>query len=423
MRVGMRICILTLGSRGDVQPYVALARGLDAAGHQTAVCASPAFRSFIEGNGVEFASFDTGDPQAMLRSPEGQAAFRSTRNPLALFEALTRLLEPVLEKGYTDACQATVGADALLASPGGLPIVHALNQSRGIPFAGALLQPCHATRDFGSWLFPDVPEWLPFKGGVRRLSYAATWQMLYRLIRKANDAARSRVLGLGPGENPFSVMLRERWPMLYGFSSSVVPRPSDWGPEIEETGYWFLDRPSGWTPPKALEDFLDAGPKPICVGFGSMPSLDPERTTALFTRALERAGQRGLLLTGWGGLTRASLPDSVFALEGAPHDWLYPRVAAVVHHGGAGTTAAALRAGAPALVVPFIADQRFWGRRVTALGAGLGPVAQKKLDVDGLAGMLRALVENPSFGERARNVADALAREDGVARAVAALPF
>jgi len=419
----MRICILTLGSRGDVQPYLALARGLDAAGHRTTICGTPAFRPFVESYGLEFASFDTGDPQALLRSPEGQAVFRSARNPVALFRGLCRLLEPVLEKGYTEACQATEGADALLVSPGALPIAHALHEQRGIPFAGAFLQPNHPTSAFGSWLFPEVPAWLPFRGSLRRASYSATWHVLFRIIRAANDGARSRVLGLGPAANPFAVMLRERWPTLYGFSSAVVPRPPDWGSELALTGYWFLDRPVSWSPPRELTDFLAAGPAPICVGFGSMPSTDPEQTTELFARALALAGLRGILLTGWGGLARAKLPDSMLALESAPHDWLFPRVAAVVHHGGAGTTAAALRAGVPALVIPFIADQRFWGQQLTALGAGLGPLSRRRLTAERLAEALRALVENPAFRTRAAQIGASLAREDGVARAVAALPF
>jgi sterol 3beta-glucosyltransferase len=210
---------------------------------------------------------------------------------------------------------------------------------------------------------------------------------------------------------------------LYGFSSTVVPRPADWGSELALTGYWFLDRTRDWKPPRELEQFLAAGPKPICVGFGSMPSVDPEQTTELFTRALALAGRRGILLTGWGGLARARLPETVLALDAAPHDWLFPRVAAVVHHGGAGTTAAALRAGVPALVVPFIADQRFWGQRLTALGAGLGPLPRRQLQPEPLASALRALVENPAYGARAAKISEQLSREDGVARAVAALPF
>jgi UDP:flavonoid glycosyltransferase YjiC (YdhE family) len=419
----MRICILTLGTRGDVQPYVALARGLDAAGHRTVVCAAPSFQPFIESHSVEFASFDTGDPQALLNSAEGQSVLRSTRNPFALFRDLCRLLEPMLEKGYAEACWATEGADALLTSPGALPIAQALHERRNVPIAGAFLQPSHPTHEFGSWLFPDVPAWLPLRGNLCRASYHATWNVLYRIIRAGNDAARSRVLGLDPGANPFSIMLRERWPTLYGFSSAVVPRPSDWGPELALTGYWFLDRLPGWAPSRELTDFLADGPAPICVGFGSMPSANPEQTTELFARALALSGQRGILLTGWGGLARARLPETVLALESAPHDWLFPRVAAVVHHGGAGTTAAALRAGVPGLVTPFIADQRFWGQRLNALGAGLGPMTRRQLSPEALASALRALVLNPAYRTRAAQVAGVLAREDGVARAIAAMPF
>ncbi len=419
----MRVCILTLGSRGDVQPYVALARGLDAAGHQTTVCAAPAFRQLIESHGVAFASFDTGDPQALLRSPEGQAVFKAAWNPVVMVRNLSRLLEPVLEKGYAEACLATSGADALLAAPGALPIAHALYESQEIPFAPALLQPGHPTRAFGTWLFPEIPRWLPFAGSLRRASHRVTWEVLFRIIRGANDAARARLLGLGPAVNPFSFMLRERWPTLYGYSGAVVPKPPDWGPEIELTGYWFLDRRPDWKPPRGLEDFLAAGPKPICVGFGSMPSADPEQTTELFTRALARAGLRAVMLTGWGGLARAQLPETVFALDGAPHDWLFPRVSAVVHHGGAGTTAAALRAGVPALVIPFIADQRFWGSRLRALDAGPGFLARRRLQPEPLAAALRDLVDNPAWRAGAQRVSELLAREDGVARAVAAMPF
>jgi hypothetical protein len=320
-------------------------------------------------------------------------------------------------EGLPEACQVAEGR--CCSPPGALPIAQALHERRAVPFAGAFLQPNHPTREFGSWLFPELPAWLPFRGDLRRASYHATWHVLFRIIRAANDAARSRVLDLGPGDNPFAVMLRERLPTLYGLSSAVLPRPADWGPELSLTGYWFLDRLPGWTPPRELTDFLAAGPAPICVGFGSMPSVDPEQTTELFTRALALAGRRGILLTGWGGLTRARLPESVLALESAPHDWLFPRVAAVVHHGGAGTTAAALRAGVPALVIPFIADQRFWGQRLTALGAGLGPLARRQLSPEPLAAARRASgpptarAEQIAASSRARGLARSLFRSDG----------
>jgi sterol 3beta-glucosyltransferase len=419
----MRVCILTLGSRGDVQPYVALARGLDAAGYSTALLADPSFRSFIEGAGVEWRSFETGDPRALLHSEQGRDLVRSMANPIRLVREMARLLEPLLEKGYTEACQNTQDADAILVAPTALPLAQALRDSRGVPFAGAFLQPAHATREFASWILPDPPRWLPFRGALCRASQRVGWGLMFRVIGRAFDRARERVFGLPPAPNPFVAMGRERWPTLYGFSSSVIPRPADWGPEIALTGYWFLDRDTRWQPPAALEAFLAAGPPPICVGFGSMPSPDPSALAREVVRALGVAGQRGLLLSGWGALAGVELPETVFALEGAPHDWLFPRVAAVVHHGGAGTTSAALRAGVPSLVVPFMADQRFWGERVAALGAGPGPFPRRKLDAQRFGAALRALVGNPRHREGAQRAAAALASEDGVARAVAALPF
>ena len=419
----MRICILTLGSRGDVQPYVALARGLAQAGYDAALCAAPIFRSFIEGHGVEWRSFDTGDPRAMIHSPEAKALVAGMANPVRMVRELVHLLEPLLEKGYTEACQNTGDADALLVAPTVLPLAQALHQKSGVPFAGAFLQPAHATREFPSWILPELPRWLPFRGALCRLSARFGWELLFGVAGRVYDRARQRVFGLPPAGNPFRALERERWPTLYGFSPSVVPRPADWGPQVEVTGYWFMERDPAWRPPAALEAFLEAGPPPICVGFGSMPSLDPVALTREVVRALELAGRRGILLSGWGGLAGIDLPDSVLALEAAPHDWLFPRVAAVVHHGGAGTTSAALRAGVPSLVVPFMADQRFWGERVARLGAGPRPFSRKRFSAERFAAALRELVGDPRHAEGASRCAGALASEDGVARAVAALPF
>jgi UDP:flavonoid glycosyltransferase YjiC (YdhE family) len=418
----MRLRILTLGSRGDVQPYVALARGLATAGYDVALCAAPSFRSFIEAHGVAWRCFDTGDPRALLQSEEGRALVAHSQNPIALVRGLMRMLEPLLEKGYQDAAQCAADADALIVAPTALAVAQSLHEKSGLPVVGAFLQPGHPTREFGSWLFPDVPDWLPFAGALRKLSHRVTTSLLFRLGRRGNDRGRERVLGLGPARNPFAQLFAERWPTLYGFSRTVVPRPSDWGAEIDVTGYWFLSSGADFRPPARLSEFLDAGPPPICVGFGSMPAHDAALLTREVLRGIELAGRRALLLTGWGALAPGELPDSVLALDATPHDWLFPRVAAVVHHGGAGTTAAALRAGVPSLVVPFIADQKFWGDRVAALGAGPRPISQRRLTAERFAAALREL-DSDRYRDAARAVGRALSAEDGLGRAAAALPF
>jgi sterol 3beta-glucosyltransferase len=180
------------------------------------------------------------------------------------------------------------------------------------------------------------------------------------------------------------------------------------------TGYWFLDRP-GWRPPDELVDFLGVRP-PVSVGFGSMNNMDPEEITTRVLEALRRSDQMGILLTGWGGIGSADLPDEVFKTEGVPYDWLFDRVRAAVHHGGAGTTAASLRAGLPTVVVPFFLDQVFLGRRVTKLGAGPEPVPRKELTSDRIAAAIRRAATDPDMEKRVRLLGEKIRAENGVAR-------
>jgi sterol 3beta-glucosyltransferase len=168
-----------------------------------------------------------------------------------------------------------------------------------------------------------------------------------------------------------------------------------------------------------LERFLAAGEPPVYVGFGSMAGRNPERTTRIVIAALQQAGLRGVLATGWGGLATNEVPATLHLLDQAPHDWLFPRMAAVAHHGGAGTTAAGLRAGCPTIICPFFGDQPFWGRRVHELGAGSRPVPQKQLTSDKLAAALRDAVGNASIRRQALALRDRIRSEDGIAKAVA----
>jgi sterol 3beta-glucosyltransferase len=206
---------------------------------------------------------------------------------------------------------------------------------------------------------------------------------------------------------------------LYGVSRHLLPSPPDWDAGSFMTGAWFLDEGAGWTPPTGLAAFLAAGPPPVYVGFGSMAGPDAARLAAVALEALARAGQRAVLATGWGGLALPpALPDGVHALEAAPHDRLFPRMAAVVHHGGAGTTHEGLRWGRPTVICPVFGDQPFWGRRVAALGAGPPPLPHRGLTPDRVGAAIRAAVESPAIGRRAAKLGALVRAEPGVARAV-----
>jgi sterol 3beta-glucosyltransferase len=197
-----------------------------------------------------------------------------------------------------------------------------------------------------------------------------------------------------------------------------VPKPPDWNESSVVTGYWFLDD-KGWVMPPSLRGFLDASSPPVYVGFGSIPSTDPVRTTAMVVEALAIAGQRGILASGWGGLTAGFMSDRIYMLDVVPHDRMFPYVAAVVHHGGAGTTAAGLRAGKPTVICPFFGDQPFWGRQVARLGAGPAPVLHKDLTASRLAQAILVAVEDVGVRTRAAQLGERIRAEDGVGRAVA----
>jgi UDP:flavonoid glycosyltransferase YjiC (YdhE family) len=235
------------------------------------------------------------------------------------------------------------------------------------------------------------------------------------------NALRTQQLGL-PAHTPRSYLAaKHTTPIVYGFSRLVVPRPADWPARVVISGYWFLDEGQAWQPPADLQAFLEAGPPPVYIGFGSMSHRDPQATLRLIVDALQPARQRAVLAAGWSGVRGEQLPDHLFALQSAPHDWLLPRMAGIVHHGGAGTTAAGLRAGKPTLIIPHMSDQPYWGRRVHELGVGPSPIPRHKLTAAALARGIAALVNDPTQTQRAAALGQAICAEDGIAAAVATI--
>ncbi|GAB3668929.1 glycosyltransferase [Actinocorallia lasiicapitis] len=404
--MGRTVVIFAAGSRGDLQPCLALGRGLSDRGDTVRLIASRRYEQLIVESGLDFAALSM-DPTEIVDSPEGQELLTGGRNPVRFLANMNRIIRPIADKMLSEIQAAADGADLILAPTLAFLGAH-LGEHLGIPHALIHFQPSQPT---GAFPHPFLKQ-ARFLGPIgNRLSYElldyATWQLARPFINPwRRDGLRLPAQRVLSGPIPQARKAR----VLCAFSSTVVRRPADWPENVHLTGYWFHDQPT-WTAPDELTDFLAAGPAPVYVGFGSMAPGDPEATDRAVREALRRTGNRGVLLGD-----PATSDDDVLVVREAPHGWLFPRMAAVVHHGGAGTTAEGLRAGVPSLVCPFFGDQPYWADRVHALGAGPAPLPISRLTAESLAGALRATV-TPAHRERARGLSRLLAAEDGVARA------
>jgi UDP:flavonoid glycosyltransferase YjiC (YdhE family) len=387
--------MITPGTRGDVAPAAGLGARLRAAGHEVTVAANAPYAGVVAAAGCRWHELP-GDlrPIVDLTPAEG-------RPPPAGIRAYLRHLAEYMDLAADGTlAAASAGADVVLVNsvaPFGCDLAEGL----GVPSAGLFLQPVQPSSAYPPVVLGSSRGFGPLGNRLAGLAV--------RAAPAPSDRACARVrrdLGLPPESRRAAQRRRRRagWPTFHGFSPAVVPRPRDWPPELSMAGYWWPAPSDGWQPPPALADFLAAGPPPVFVGFGSTGALDGDLVVA----AVRRAGVRAVVQ---GGPTAPG--DDLFAAGDVPHDWLFPRTAAVVHHGGAGTTAAGLRAGVPAVIVPRYTDQPFWARRVSALGAGPAPLRHRRLTADTLATAIRAAVTKPDYLRNARAISAHLEAEDG----------
>lgn len=414
----MKVGIVTMGSRGDLQPMAALAHALVAAGHEVAVTANLDVAVLVEAAGAEFVPMDL-DIRQFLMSPAGQNALMAG-TAAALLDSANDWMVAALASIVSGVNAVADGADVVIA---GFPMddfAAAVCAARGVPLMLGYLTPWLATREFPQ-VYARASEDL---SEADKLATYEEFEEVYWRGRRGPVNELRATLGLPPVDRPIQQTAPEFGiTVLNAYSTAVVPKPADWGPDSVITGYWPIEAPTrarlGESAlPDGLQDWLDAGPAPIYLGFGSMPIMEPEPVVEMAVEAAQRAGVRILIGAGWTemeGLADA-LPDDVRLVAEVNHELLLPQCLGIVHHGGAGTTAAGLTAGLPTYVFSLFFDQTFWGDRVVALGAG-GQSGFGELDSDTLAEAME-LLKRDDVRERAVELGRRLQQENGVANAI-----
>ncbi|XP_078440819.1 sterol 3-beta-glucosyltransferase UGT80B1-like [Wolffia australiana] len=413
----LTIVILVVGTRGDVQPFIALARKLQEFGHRVRLATHATYRSFVKFAGVDFYPLG-GDPMIMC----GHMA----RNKGLLTSAMTEISKlkkqmKAIIHSLLPACTepdpdtgAQFKAQAIIANAPAYGHAH-IAEALGVPIHIFFTMPWTPTSSFPHSFVP-----MPLRP-CYRISYLLLDLVLSRIIGDLINDFRTKTLKLSPVAyfSTYHVSI-SHLPTAYMWSPHLLPKPHDWGPLVDVVGSCFLDLGLDYQPKKELREWLEVGPKPIYVGFGSMPLQDARRTVEMIKEALKQTGQRGIISKGWGNLvTTQAITDEIYPIEECPHEWLFPRCAAVVHHGGAGTTATGLRAGCPTAVVAFFGDQFLWGKKIHEKGLGPLPIPISQLTAENLSKSIRFLL-NPVVRRRAAEFSKLIAREDGVGAAVEA---
>jgi UDP:flavonoid glycosyltransferase YjiC (YdhE family) len=401
----VRVVALTFGTEGDMRPMVALCRGLLDAGCDAVLLGESSATDYAAQCGVPFVPL-AGDMAEAMRTAAAELLLAGG-GVADTAKALAEIARKNAAAWMRTTLEHCAHADGIVCA--GLAIYVGLScaEELRIPVVGAGLQPMMPTREFPS---PFVPPWR-MPGWANAASHRLVLAMMWRAFRGAINDARRDVT-----RQPARRIEFDGYPVICGISPTLVPQPQDWPERFAITGAWSLPTDAAWSPQPALAEFLAAGEPPVYIGFGSMVGFDRDRFRALVLDALD--GRRALLFAGWSGFGEGALPSDVLSIGPTPHDWLLPRTRIVVHHGGAGTTHAAARAGVPSIVVPFGGDQAFWADRLRRAGVAPPAIAHSQLTASRLRNSL-ALAANPAMAALARTVGAAIAHEDGIPNAVA----
>lgn len=410
----MNIILCTMGSRGDVEPYVALGVELKKLGYDVFVSSPLVYQELIQNAQLNYIAINAVNPQDLLKIPEVEEAFAQGKR-IKSMAILMKKSKSIVTDFLREMYNATKGMDAVIAS---MILYGAYDgaEKQGIPCFYGLLNPAVPTREFPSVMTPHIPPYL------NKLSHICLEKGFWLFFKKACNRLRKTEWSLPKlTVCPAKIIRTRNLPILLGFSKAIVPKPTDWANEII-TGYWLLEYDEKYDPDPELVKFISSDENPpIYIGFGSMPIGDADRLLDMLQDALTISNQKAVVFLSYNKAKLREKSERIFLTKQVPHNWLFPRVSAAVIHGGAGTCAASMKAGIPTIVIPFMGDQTFWGEQIHKKGVGPKPVPFKKINSKILAELIKEAVTNKQMRENARHLGEVLQKENGSALAAAVI--
>lgn len=415
----MKICFLTAGTFGDVKPNVALAVGLKKAGHDVRFISSTDAKDYIIEKGLEYYSADF-SIKDLSQEDDAKRIMDSGDKTKNHFLDMKTYLNHFIEKLFMKGIEGGKGCDLLIPAGFGIHVGYHVGEALGVPVIPIIFQPQSMTAQYPLCFFPPLPFGKKIQGVYNKLTYELSDDFLLFAIKKTLNECREKV-GLGKGSHmKFHKTLRENHaPIIYAISELVLPKPSDYPDYLHFTGYYFLDGDMEYNASQDLLDFLEDGEKPIHIGFGSITMKNPDSLRDIILEALDLCHRRAVILTGWGGLQINEKRNNIYVAKSLPHDWLFPKMAAIVQHSGGGTTFTNIRSGVPAIPVPFTMDCPFWGRVAYNAGVSVQPLNPKNMTAKILADAINVATTDQKLIERAKVLGERMMQEDGVQNAVA----
>ena len=411
----MYFTVVVFGTWGDLRPNVVLAQSLKKAGHHVQVLTTKDFEDWVRTHDLDYAPIQV-NIQAMLND------ITSSSNPIKFLRMMREKIAPAMQQFAADTLEATHGSDVMLVHEMGTPALSGVVEANNLTQININLQPLTRTRTVQIAGIPELPDWIPLQAVYNNMTYTLWQRIIWTMLGSRGNEFRTKQLNLPKMTwNEYQHVLKNT-PTLTLVSEHLFPRPMDWRENQHLTGFLF-DHDEEWQAPQSLVEFLAAGEKPIYVGFGSMADKKPEETTRIVLEAMRQTGKRAVILSGWAGIGQTDIPDNIHILKYAPHSWLFPRMVALIHHGGAGTTAAGVRAGVPTIVVPHLSDQPYWGNLLHQNGVATKNIPRANLSVDRLVTAINEATSSQQMQAKATRLGEKIRAEDGTSKAVQTIEY